>query len=365
MSVGSFLLAVAVIALRYRLSHSLTFSVYHVTKPAVILGILALTIYAVVGLTNFYYDVLRLHAAEVRSDVLSQLVPILYSVAGLGASLFLLVLYASWKFRSQTFIEARVGLLKDLVIELESIFSRSSSPLSERREQAISLTLERLGTIMQMSSWDWLSRKLRTLHGQSAGIVSAWYLVPNHEQEQFVIQNVQIPPYLAVDARVREAFQTAKVEHHPKFLNEDMFAEVIKEAKNSGGKDWKRWFLRMPKRNECVSASGWVYNYSRTLFENHARNSLYFDDSWFVSMQKQNYTRQQLACVKAGCFIGCPVGRRGDAGEGVLFVVKNVPNGFQPEDVEMVIIAASFIKRLFWNSSHDFNNLSPDNQREG
>ena len=113
-----------------------------------------------------------------------------------------------------------------------------------------------------MNPWD-RTLDLILLKQFSVGTVSVWFLVPNETNQNF---EILASAYPELSGDVEEELNRLTQEHHPCFYNEQEFKSLMDQYKKSGGRDWRKEFIRCWERKKVVSLTGWVFRRGRVAF---------------------------------------------------------------------------------------------------
>jgi hypothetical protein len=319
--------------------YSILLSLYKSIKSFPVFIAVILSIYALANTVRLQ-KIATLHTRDnIRVTVESWLFDMRISLSVMGISLLILALALAWRNKSQLFVQARIGILKDIIVRVENIM-RQGLPIEKRQKEAAIVLLNGLHTILRLSAWDWIVRIIN----KSATATTVAYLVPDIENKHFKIENVVFP----IDAphSVKEVFEWIKVYHRPCFLNEGKFQKLKDQARGRDPNGWKERFLNFRDLNKIISATGWIYARQKPLFSHDASRSIAFDSDFIVRMKEYGFSNDAIRWVEVRSFAGYPVFGLDQSVNGVLLVLRRMRNGFRPEDFESIITVSVMLSRI-------------------
>lgn len=278
--------------------------------------------------------------------------------------LTIMLVYAVWSVVTLRFTRARLSAIKDIVICIEESVSDArclvisqpqvapqlldqatseqlQSAPGGRRETDVSLLLNGVRDWMRLSSWD---AALRRLKSPRPVVTSVWYFVPAETGDHFIVSSAVWPSN--APGNVRGAFDWIADNHKPKRLDELAFRKLVRKARDTGGRRWKKAYLRQTERHDVISVCGWVYEKQQILTSYDAEGCCAFNTSYSRCDKIQACSSEEQLWLRPGSFIACPVPGAGRQLTGVLIVLKNVRNGFTPEDVEPVVLSCQLLGRI-------------------
>lgn len=314
-----------------------------ITRLLFILLTLSFVVYAAFAINDLRNTISTYTAQGIREVALSRLWYISYT---LGIMLILMIAsltYLSWKSRRLHFVEARLGAVKDIIIRVEHILRDNRQPLETRNMEAIMIVLKGLRVIIRLNPYERIWKIIRSFKpGENQTTVV--YAMPEPSKGYFQIKYSAYPN--EAPERVREAFEWIKENHHPRFLNEREFIQLLSLAKGTFHKGWKDRYLNFSGRAEFVSEYGWIYAKDEVLFSRNAARSLVFDDRFIEQVKSLGLEPKEVRWLEIGSFIGCPVPGPDNRPIGVLLVQNNLPNRLRVSDYEVVILASQIISRI-------------------
>ncbi len=285
----------------------------------------------------------------VRTLVESFVLPIRLGLWGTWFGLIILVGYGVWKFQSTRFAESRIGVLKDVLFQVEETLSKSSSEVDETCQAATAIVLEGLLGALRLSPWQWLTvpwRFMRPYFGSARVVIYR----PTPDEKRLKIVQVSYPTDVVKGALM--VYKWLEDHYKPAVLDTDWFERALANAKGVSSRGWQKRFLNLPDRSEHVSAAGWIFAKGEVLYRPIAANCVSFDsESWKdlragkVGLKGKRFPKADMRWVEVRSFIGCPIDT-GSARHGVLFASRNVVGGFVPEDTEIVIAFSHILGRI-------------------
>jgi len=340
--VAGFIALLLVTILEYRALHSATLSL--VRSLILCAGVLVLVAFSYSAFTFARLDeIVTLHAASNSEAVHSWLFRVKGALVGLAAAAVTLAGYSVWKFHMLRYTQARLGLMKDVIIRVEAIMREIAKPAEERRAEAIKVVLNGLRNAIRLSLPDRMLRRF-TVFSPGKDQITVMYFTPEPSSRSFRLDQVAYPDN--APGRVREAFSAMQATHFPTFLDEEAFDNMIKLAKGVDPRGWRKRYLNFPNRHDFISICGWIYAKRETLFSRDASQCLAYDGRYFEGMKGKGLTNEELSWVTFGSFIGCPViGPDGDVAS-ILLVAKSRNSTLEAEDLEVSIVASQLIGRV-------------------
>jgi rubredoxin len=116
------------------------------------------------------------------------------------------------------------------------------------------------------------------------------------------------------------------------------FQRLVELAKSDDERGWQERFMRYQARFDCVSICGWIYPHDVSMISRDASKCRVMDTRFLKTLRGLGYTDEQLRWIDIGSYIGCPVAGTDGRPAGVLLVTKNLRNGLNPEDLEVLIL---------------------------
>ena len=282
---------------------------------------------------------------RIRDAVYRHVFNIQASFAALMTALLLSSAYAFWKFKATRFAEGRIGLLKDLFIDVNHTLARTEIPAETRCDEVVKLCLYALLAALELSPWQWLLRKVRLVK-RSACTCTALLLKPDHSKQQFLIAASAYPK--DTPASVLDVFKTLEACYFPVFLNEPKFLELVEMAKGQHPKGWLNRYFNFKNREKVISAVGWIGAKREILLSHDASKCRAFDSSFINLLEDKKTPSSDISWTRIRSFIGCPLGLPDEAPSRVLFVTKSITHGFVQEDLEIVIAVSELINSALW-----------------
>jgi hypothetical protein len=330
--------------IEYKAGRSIPLSLLRAAFPLLMLIVISLVLFAAVSMVRLD-NVIALHLKlnpQIQTQVQAWLSKIKLAFAAMAAALSILFLYAIWKFHSLRFAESRLGATKDILIRVESILSDHTKSLDERQRHAITVVLKGLRNVIRLSVADRIMRWMFFFR-PSVNQARALYFVPAPSGDFFELRAGTYPE--RAPESVREAFDWIRDNHHPRALNEPEFEKLKQLAKGTNPKGWKERYRILADRNEHISVCGWIYDKQETLVAMNASQCLAFDNR-FLDRVREHVSKEVMPWLKVESFVGCPIIGKDSRLAGVLLVIKNIRNGFAPEDLEVVITASQILGRI-------------------
>lgn len=285
----------------------------------------------------------EVHANPLTRDLVqSKLLQIRFGFLAILAAFGLASMYALWKFKATRFAEGRLGLLKDLLIQVNRILGDNGLSPKIKREQALRYCLTTLLAAIELSPWQWLLRKLRVLK-KSFCVCAVEILEPDPSQGKYKIAVAAYPKEIPSSAK--EVLDWLEASYFPSFLNEARFDELVRLAKGTNPQGWRDRFFNFPGREEVVSAVGWIGQKKQTLLSHDSLKCRAFDSS-YLELAGRQFKKHDVEWAKIRSFVGCPIGPEADSPGRVLFVTKSIPHGFVSEDREVVIAVSQVINSV-------------------
>lgn len=344
--IASFIALVLFSLLDYLVDRDVLLALYRGMKPVVfflILATMGLAMYSLIDLGG----VSELHAQEETKNIVNnQLLKIKSGFFALLVACLIAGGYAYWKFKATRFAEGRVGLLKDLLVQVNQILSDEKLDAYTKESKAINYCLVTLLAAIELSPWQWLMRKLKVIK-RSFCVCAVEILEPDSANQNYRITAAVYPN--DVPASAKSALEWIEKNYFPAYLDEAQFNDLVELAKGTNPKGWRSRFFNFKGREKVVSAVGWIGKKKITLLSHDASRCRAFDSSYMELLAGQNFVKQDLNWAKIRSFIGCPIGPPHLDPSPVLFVTKNIPHGFVDEDRE-VLIAVSQILNIVLSS---------------
>lgn len=328
--------------LEYRAVRSAALSV---VRALMFVGILFFVVAFVFSVFTFVKldDIVTVHSFDSQLQVATWIFRVRMALIGLVAAAGALLGYSVWKFHALRYNQARLGLMKDVIIRVENVLRDTTKPIETRREEAISFVLHGLRNAIRLSLPDRTLRRL-PFSSKAKDQITVMYFIPEPHERFFRLNQVAY----ADDApgQVRDAFSWMQENHFPKFLDEQGFEELIRLAKGVNPHGWRERYLNFPNRHDFISICGWIYAKKETLFSRDASQCLAYDGRYFEGMKARGLTKDELPWVTFGSFIGCPVSGQDGEVASILLVAKSRSHTLEAEDLEISILAGQLIGRV-------------------
>lgn len=341
--VVTFAMSILETILLHRSGRSLPLSLFRAAFPFVSLMVLSLILIAAVSIWRLD-SVVALHTSPVvRVQVDVWLGKIKLAFAAMAVAISILLIYSIWKFHSLQFAESRFGATKDILIRVESILGDETQALADRQDAAITVVLKGIRNVIRLSITDRAMRRILFFR-PSANQSRVLYYVPDPPRNCFRLQGSAYPEQ--APERVGEAFEWLRRNHCPSALNEIEFEKLKQWARGKDPQGWEQRYLNTIERHQHISVCGWIYDKQETLMSMNASQSLVLDNSFLQKLEEQGFGTEVLQWLEIASFVGCPIVGKGQQPAGVLLVIKNIRNGFAPEDLEVVITASQILGRI-------------------
>ena len=341
---AGFLTYVIEALVEYRAGRPLILSLLRAAFPVMTLVVFCLVLFAGVSIFKLNSIVTVHSAGQVQAQVQSRLNGIRIAFVAMAGALAILLMYSIWKFHALRFAESRLGAMKDILIRVESILRDETRLIDERKATAMMVALKGLRNVIRLSVVDRVIRWI-FIFRPSANQARVLFFVPNSIGDAFELQAAAYPE--DAPEGVRDAFDCIRDNHHPRILNEEKFEQLKQLAKGTSPRGWKQRYLVFTERHEHISICGWIYDKQETLIAMDASDCLAFDNSFLKRIRDAGgFGKEVLPWLEPGSFIGCPIIGLGGRPAGVLLVIKNIRNGFAPEDLEAVIMASQIMGNI-------------------
>lgn len=260
-------------------------------------------------------------------------------VFSISAILFT-IMFSTRAFFSKRLARSRLAIVHRVQRQLKHVFYDESLDENEKRQRAIGLVLKQLEEQIFFT----LSDKILRLTGKSVG-TSVWFFTPLPEEHCFQAE-YHVPPRNA-SRETKALFARVRANHRPVMLDKQRFTELINLAKRAAPGRRKKAYLDNSERFKVISVCGWAYDKWQLVASNNARQCCAFNTSYFDEDDKmKRVPDSQKKLLTPGSFIACPVPGSEDNPEGVLIVLKNVLNGFAPEDATDVVVASQMLGKI-------------------
>ena len=273
-----------------------------------------------------------------------------HRVVGSGTLLVGIMLFnvvvSKYRHREIWHLEFRIDLLASLVSGVGQMLTRirtapyASNPVPPL--EAIETVMRKVGSIMAMNPWE---RALNTLAfwSQPVGALSLWYHEPGSQGFDIKLLIAEGAP-----TRAQEILDEMKKTFHPARHDHIKYKDLLKYYSPEGQLELKG-FRRDSARRTATSLAGYAFFRKRPVVSNDLRQCLVYDDTFQLSYQQKELSkdaRRWLNFGSAAAFpVFSPVDRRGDP-VGVLIAFKNQSNLIVPEDISCLMIAARLIGRI-------------------
>lgn len=351
--IAGFALVVAITILEYRALHLPTLSFIRALMLCGALFVLMAFLYAVFTFFRLN-EIAELHAApDSRAVVTSWLFRVKLGFLAMAAMTVALTTYSLWKFHGLRYTQARLGLMKDVIIRVEESMRDKTKAIEDQQAEAIMVVLKGLRNAIRLSLPDRTLRRF-TVFFPGRDQITVMYFVPEPLERSFRLMKVAYPE--DAPEKVRDGFAWMQQHHTPTFLDRDGFENMVRLAKGVNSKGWRRRYLNFPDRHELVSICGWIYATKETLFSRDASQCLAHDGRYFEGMRvAQGLTRDELTWITFGSFIACPVPSPDGGIAGVLIIAKSRNNALEPEDLEISVVASQLLGRILDGSKEEAN----------
>lgn len=326
--------------LDYLIDRDVLLAIYRGIKFLVLLLIIVALGMAVLSLVDLGEVAALLTTEEARHSAAARLSKVRIGFFASISAFLIASGYAFWKFKSTRFAEGRVGLIKDLLVQVNQTLTDSSLNAESKKRQSIDYCLATLLAAIELSPWQWLLRKLRLLR-RSFCVCVVEIMEPDIAINKYKITSSAYPNDTPSSAKT--VFEWVEKNYMPVFLDEIRFNELVDLAKGSNSKGWRTRFFNFKGRESVVSAVGWIGKKKVTLLSHDSMKCRAFDASYMSLLDSQNFTKPDRNWLKIRSFIGCPVGSPSLDPSPVLFVTKSIPHGFVDEDREVVIAVSQII----------------------
>ncbi|HZH31470.1 MAG TPA: hypothetical protein VEY11_11965 [Pyrinomonadaceae bacterium] len=349
--VAGFITFTLITILEYRALHSTTLSLIRALILCSGLFVLA----------SFFYSVFTFARLDEITDVNKYSNPqaiamwlfrIKAGFLALGAAALTLGVYSIWKFHALRYTQARLGLMKDIIIRVEAALRDKTKLADERNAEAVTIILKGLRNAIRLSLPDRTLRRF-TLFFPGRDQITVMFFTPEPAARSFRLNNVLYPE--DAPEKVREAFSWMQTNHFPKFLDQSGFNRLLKMAKGLNPEGWRQRYLNFPDRYEFISVCGWVYEKKETLFSRDASQCLAYDGRYFDGIKELGLTKDDLSWINFGSFIACPVLAPDGSVGNILLVAKSRNNSLEPEDLEITIVASQLLGRILQVRKEDVN----------
>lgn len=307
----------------------------------------------ILGMVSYHQldESVRAHSDPVvRSQAADFSTPIRVGILATLAGLLMVFATAFWEQRATRYAESRLGVLKDILAQVEQTLSENAGTSPDQtRNQAIDLALDGLVGALRLSVWQAVTSPLRLIRRHFATIRAVTYkLGPTGTALR--IDRTSYPPDTPLG--VLDIYKWLEANYEPALLDEARYRSACDDAKGAGEKGWRKRFHDYPDRHKFVSAAGWVMVRGEVRFRPLASTCEVFDDrTWHdirsgrKHVKNKPANKQDFRWVEVRSYIGCPI-KAGATTTGVLFVSGNVAGAFVPEDQEVVIAVATIIERI-------------------
>lgn len=338
--IASFFAFIALAIIDYAADREFILALYRSIKVLAALLLVAALIMGIMAQIRFA-GVISAHSdPSIQARVEKNILQARISFGSLLAALLCSCGYALWKFKATRFAESRIGLLKDLTIQVGQILGDTNTSLQDRQQRAIQKCLSALLVAMELSPWQWLLRKLPVIN-RSLCICAVELLKPNHEKGYYSIQEAAYPT--DIPTSVLDVLRWIEKNYFPVFLDEDGFKGLVDLAKGSNPKGWESRFFNFKNRGKVISITGWIGKKKETVMSSDAQKCRAFDHSYLELLGNHRFDKKDVNWAKIRSFIGCPVGPSHLDPSWVLLVTKSIPYGFVEEDAEVVVAISQLI----------------------
>lgn len=342
--IAAFFVLLGITWLEYRAVQSATLSFIRALILCCAILVFAAFVYSIFTFAKLD-EIANLHTTpDTKGIVDTWLLRVKLSFIALAGAAVVLVGYSLWKFHSLRYTEARLGLMKDIIIRVEEILRDSSKTIPDRQADALKVILKGLRNAIRLSLSDRTLRRL-TFFFRGRDQISVLYFIPEPTKRCFRLENFAYPE--EAPEKVRDGFQWMQQHHFPQFFDEERFNKRIRLAKGLDARGWRERYLNFPDRHEFVSICGWIYATRETLISRDASKCLAYDGRFFDGMKEAHgLTKDELSWISFGSFIGCPVLDPSGAVASILIIAKSRNNVLEPEDLEISVIASQLIGRV-------------------
>jgi hypothetical protein len=342
--IAAFFVLVAITALEYRAIHSATLS--FIRSLIVCCGFLVVGafVYSVFTLARLDEIAVLHNTPDSKVIVDAWLFRVKGSFLALAGAAAVLAGYSAWKFHSLRYTQARLGLMKDIIIRVEETLRDQTKTIKGRQAKAIGVVLKGLRNAIRLSLPDRTLRRF-TFFFPGRDQITVLYFTPEPTERRFRLDRFAYPE--GAPEKVREGFRWMQENHFPRFLDETRFNEMIQLAKGIDSHGWRQRYLNFHHRHEFISIRGWIYATKETLISRDASQCLAYDGRFFEGMKEgQGLTKGELSWITFGSFIGSPVLDSNGEVASVLIVAKSRNNMLEPEDLEISVLASQLIGRI-------------------